>query len=134
MTALFLAALDVLVLAAGATIWAVRWRHAERAGIEPNPYRPTTERVGVACVALLAMVVLSWCTLDLIRGDYATAAIKTAAAIALSAVALITNGHLSDEVLPYWTAPMNSVEVLFLVVLSTMVSFAFILKEGFATL
>ena len=108
----------MLALAAGATIWALRWRRAERVGIDPNPYRPTTERVGVACVALLAVVVLSWCALDLSAGDYTTAA--------------VTNGHLSDEVLPYWTAPMNSVEVLFLVVLGTLFAFAFMLREGFA--
>ena len=120
MIAFFLAAIDVLVLVAGATIWALRWRRAER--------------VGVACVALLAAVVLSWCALDLSAGDYTTAAIKAAATIVLGAIALITNGHLSDEVLPYWTAPMNSVEVLFLVTIGTLFTFAFTLREGFAAL
>lgn len=134
MIAFFLAAIDVLALVAGATIWALRWRRAERVGIDPNPYRPTTERVGVACVALLAVVVLSWCALDLSAGDYTTAAIKAAATIVLGAIALITNGHLSDEVLPYWTAPMNSIEVLFLVVIGTLFAFAFTLREGFAAL
>lgn len=132
MIAFFLAAIDVLVLVAGATIWALRWRRAERVGIDP--YRPTTERVGVACVALLAVVVLSWCALDLSAGDYTTAAIKAAATIVLGAIALITNGHLSDEVLPYWTAPMNSIEVLFLVTIGTLFAFAFMLREGFAAL
>ncbi len=38
MIAFFLAAIDVLVLVAGATIWALRWRRAERVGIdEPVP-------------------------------------------------------------------------------------------------
>ena len=134
MIAFFLAAIDVLALVAGATIWALRWRRAERVGIDPNPYRPTTERVGVACVALLAVVVLSWCALDLSAGDYTTVAIKAAATIVLGAIALITNGHLSDEVLPYWTAPMNSVEVLFLVTIGTLFAFAFTLREGFAAL
>lgn len=52
----------------------------------------------------------------------------------LNAVALITNRHLSDEVLSYWTAPTNSVEALFLVALVTLFAFAFMLQEGFAAL
>ena len=132
----FIAAVDAALIVGAVLFWIVRWNAVRRAGITSNPWSPSTEKVGAALVALLALLCASWALMRYLANpdEIANLIIAVAVAAAFGIVFLIAarSNHVDDT--PWYARPLNAVELLFGIAVADMVLATFIVRDAFATL
>ena len=136
MIACIIAAADLAVIVGGALFWALRWNAARRAQIAPNPWSPSTERVGAALVALLALLGASWALMRYLADpdEIAYLAVTAAVAAAFCIVFLVAVRSNRTDDAPWYLRPLNAVELLFGIAVADMALIALIVRDALVAL
>ncbi len=136
MISCIIAAVDIALIVGAILLWIARWHALRRAGVTPNPWSPSTEKVGAALVVLLALLGTSWALMRYLANPAGIANLVIAAAVAAAfcVVFLIAarSSHVDDT--PWYARPLNAVELLFGIAIADMVLITLIVRDALAAL